>query len=154
MNQAKCKGNHSHYKKIEILKQLEINNFNYLRTSKESGVARQTLRKWEMLYGKEVFAGKNPTQQALEEIDVELKQNDVKIMRTLYRLRMNTLQKVVLLAEKETKLESLLNILKFVSGELQRFVELDKEAPNSAINFVELITRNLEENERNKKLLQ
>jgi transposase-like protein len=137
---------HSHTQKIRILRLLERNNFNYNLTSKQNGIARPTIKRWEKLYGREVFGGKSPTAEALAEVDIELKINDVNVIRNLYTLRKRTLSRVMKMAENETKLESLLNVLKFVSGELQKFSELDKPEGDSATNFVEYITKLMLEN--------
>ena len=117
---------HSHTQKIRILRLLERNNFNYMLTSKQNGIARPTLKRWENLYGKEVFGGKSPTAEALAEVDIELKLNDINVIRNLYTLRKRTLTRVMKLAENESKLDTLLNVLKFASLELQKFSELEK----------------------------
>jgi hypothetical protein len=46
-------------------------------TSKQNGIARPTLKRWEKLYGNEVFRGRSLTEAALAEIDVELRLNDL-----------------------------------------------------------------------------
>jgi hypothetical protein len=141
-----CKDRYNHTEKIKTLRILESNNFNYLQTSRQTKVSRPTLRKWEEKYGKEVFSVKSPIEQALVEIDAEMKHNDINIIRNLYRLRKGTLQKVILMADKETRLESLLNVLKFASAELEKFSELDKPETDSATNYVEYITKIMLEN--------
>lgn len=136
-----CKGRYTHAEKIKALRILESNNFNYLQTNRQIKISRPTLRKWEHLYGKEVFKGKSPTEEALVEIDAEMKHNDISIIRSLYSLRKRTLHRVMTMAEKETKLESLVNVLKYVSGELQKFSDLEKAEPETTTDFVAYITK-------------
>jgi hypothetical protein len=131
---------HNHTQKIRILRLLERNNFNYMLTSKQNGIARPTLKRWEKLYGKEVFGGKSPTAEALAEVDFELKLNDVNVIRNLYTLRKRTLSRVMIMAEKETRLESLLNVLKFASAELEKFSVLEKAEPDTTTDYVAYIT--------------
>jgi transposase-like protein len=133
---------YNHAEKIRTLRLLERNNFNYMQTSKQNGIARPTLKRWEKLYGKEAFSGKSPTEEALAEIDAELKHNDINIIRNLYTLRKQTLQRVMALTEKETRLESLLRVLQFASGELQKFSDLEKDEPDkSTEDYISYITK-------------
>jgi hypothetical protein len=134
------KSKYSHLEKVKALRVLEKNTFNYLKTARQTKISRPTLRKWERLYGKEVFKGKSPTEEALVEIDAEMKHNDINIIRHLYSLRKRTLQRVVVMAEKETKLESLLNVLKFVSGEIQKFSEIEKPEDEIAVDYIKIVT--------------
>ena len=134
------KGKYNHTEKIKTLRILESNSFNYLKTSRLTKISRPTLRKWEKSYGKEVFKGKSPTEEALIEIDAEIKHNDQCIIRNLYILRKRTLLKVMALAEREERLEALLNVLKFVSGELQKFSDLEKDKPDTSKDAVAYIT--------------
>lgn len=135
-----CKERYNHTEKIKTLRILESNNFNYLQTSRQTKVTRQTLRKWEEKYGKEVFSVESPTEQALVEIDAEMKHNDINIIRNLYVLRKGTLNRVMKMAEQENRLESLLNVLKFASAELEKFSVLEKSEPDKEADYVAYLT--------------
>lgn len=145
---------HSHTQKIRILRLLEKNNFNYSLTSKQNGIARPTIKRWEKLYGKEVFGSKSPTEEALAQIDCELKYNDINIIRNLYSIRKRTLQRIVVMAEKETKIEAMVNLLKFVSGEIQRFTEMEKPGNDLNVDYIAIITNQLIENRDKKAQLE
>lgn len=126
--------------KLSTLRILQKNDFNYLKTEKSTGVSRASIKKWENDLGAEVFSGKSPAEEALAEIDAEMKHNDINIIRNLYTLRKGTLHRVMQIAEQETKLESLLNVLKFASAELEKFSVLEKTEPNSPKDFVAYVT--------------
>jgi hypothetical protein len=134
---------HNHNQRIKVLRLLERNDFNYLKTHRESGVSRETIKRWEKVYGKEVFHGKSPTEEALIEIDAEMKNNDINIIRTLYVIRKRTLQKLLIMAESETKIDPLLNLLKHASIEIQKFSDMEKQEPekiSDARAFFELVS--------------
>jgi hypothetical protein len=141
---------YSHHQKITSLRLLESNNFNFLRTSKETKIARRTLHTWEKLYGKEVFSGKNPTEAALVEIDAEMKYKETHIIRNLFIIRKSALHRVMILAEQETKIDTLINILKFVSGELQKFTEEDSNEKDKTINYIKIVTDQMIKNQEKK----
>jgi transcriptional regulator with XRE-family HTH domain len=125
--------------KLSTLRILQKNDFNYLKTEKSTGVSRSTIKKWEIDLGTEVFSGKSPAEEALAEIDAEMKYNDTIIIRTLFAIRKRALQKVLLMTEKEAKVESLINVLKYASGELQKFSETENARPNSRDNIIQII---------------
>jgi hypothetical protein len=132
---------YTHSVKLSTLRILQKNDFNYLKTEKSTGVSRSTIKKWQNNLGPKVFSGKSPSEEALAKIDAEMQFNDISIIRSLYTLRKGTLLRVVAIAEKETKLESLLNVLKYVSGELQKFNDCEKTEPDTAIDYVAYITK-------------
>lgn len=72
-----------------------------------------------------------------------MKYNDKSIIRSIYTLRKETLQRVMTIAETETRLESLLNVLKFTSTELQKFEEMDKSDPQSYVDYIDIVTQSL-----------
>jgi hypothetical protein len=126
--------------KLSTLRILQKNDYNYLKSEKLTGVSRKTIKKWEISLGAELLSGKSPAEEALAVIDAEMTLNDINIIRNLYLLRKGTLQKVMQIAEQETKLESLLNVLKFASAELEKFSILEKSEPLTTTDFVAYIT--------------
>lgn len=140
MKSKNCKGRYDYTEKVKTLRILESQSFNYLKTSQLTKIARPTLRRWEKMYGTDVFKGKSPTEEALAEIDAEMKHNDINIIRNLYTLRKGTLHRVMRMAEQETRLESLLNVLKFASAELEKFSVIEKAEPDTTTDFVAYIT--------------
>jgi hypothetical protein len=149
MNTYKCKYTYSD--KVKALRMLEKNTFNYLKTSRQTQIARPTLRKWERLYGKEVFKGKSLAEEALVEIDAE--HNDVNIIRHLYVIRKSILQRVGLLAESETKLEALVNLMRYVSFEIEKISEMGSPGNDSTVDYIAIIANQLVENQKVKSQL-
>lgn len=117
--------------RISTLRLLEKNDFNFLRTEKLTGVSRSTIKKWKAQYGEEVFTGASPTEQALKEVDVQMKINDELIIRKYYTLRNQIIDRLQELISSETKLEPLINALKGISCELTVFDEMTKKEVES-----------------------
>jgi transcriptional regulator with XRE-family HTH domain len=126
--------------KLSALRLLEKNDFNYLKTAKLTGVNRSTLKKWEAQYGAEVFSGISPTEQALQEVDAEMKINDRKIIRKYYNIRNQLLDRIQELISHENKLEPLVKALMSISRDLGLIEELEKkEQPESVhSSFLEI----------------
>jgi predicted transcriptional regulator len=131
---------YSYKVKLSTLRILEKNDFNYLRTEKQTGISRSTFKKWEGEYGAEVFSGKSPKEVALKEVDAEIKRNDVKVIKKYYNIRYQLLDRIRELIPNETKLEPLVNTLKNISGEIAVFDELDNKGTGAiSKNFLEII---------------
>lgn len=142
MESDSYKKRYKHAEIIRALRLLEGNNFNYLRTAKQLSLSRKTLKAWEKKYGPEIFSNQSPKEEALAEIDAEMKQYDINIIRYLYALRKRTLHKISIMAEKETRIEPLLNVLKFVTVEIERFTGIEKsEKDSSSTNIIAMITQ-------------
>jgi hypothetical protein len=110
----------------KTLKLLEYNNFNYLQTSRETNIHRTTIKRWEKLYGGDVFLTTPSKSIASEIINAEMVQKDIHVLRYLYALRKRSLHKISIMAEKESRIEPLLSVLKYVSSEIDKFAEIDK----------------------------
>jgi hypothetical protein len=133
---------YTHSSKMATLKILQKNDFNYLKTEKATGVNRSTLKKWEKQFGVEAFSGKSPTEQALEEITCEMKYQDMAVIRNLFQLRMLSLKNIMTLAETEKRIDPLINLLKFVAIELEKYNTWEKEETKN-IDFFKMITDSL-----------
>ncbi|MBN1180840.1 MAG: hypothetical protein JXB49_01035 [Bacteroidales bacterium] len=136
---------HTTKERISALRILEKNNFNYLRTQKMTGISRSTIKKWEQKYGAEVFSGRSPAEQALEEVDTEMKRNDVKIIKKYFDLRNKSLDRISELIPDETKIETLSNLLKSISTEITVFDEYEKTEDNKGMNFIEFFNERMKE---------
>jgi len=138
--------------KVSTLRLLEKNDFNYLKTEKLTGVSRSTIKKWKAQYGEEVFTGASPTEQALKEVDVQMKINDELIIRKYYTLRNQIIDRLQELIPSETKLEPLINALKGISCELTVFDEMTKKEVESKRGTVfQTILDNIEKMEMEKR---
>jgi len=131
--------------KVSTLRILEKNDFNYLRTEKLTGVSRSTIKKWQVQYGEEVFTGVSPNEQALKEVDIQMKINDETIIRKYYTIRNQILERLQELIPSETKLEPLINALKSISLEFAVFDEINKKEKESTNgNIFQTILKNIE----------
>ena len=112
-----------------------------MQTEKQTGVTRKTIKEWQTVYGKEVFFTKTPTESALEEIDEEMKGNDINIIRQFYLLQYQTIKRILQLIPNETKLDQLIAVLKNCSENLK---ESNGESENNQLNlqqnFIQRIT--------------
>lgn len=154
MKVENCKGRYTHTEKVKTLRLLESNGFNYLQTSKQTNISRPTLRKWQELYGMEIFKGKSPTEEALIAIDAEMKHYDINILRHLYAIRKRTLQRVMVMAENEKKIEALVNLLKFVSSEIQKFSEIEQPGYDPTVDYIAIVTNALIENQKEQSAVE
>jgi predicted transcriptional regulator len=135
--------------KLSTLRILEKNDFNYLKTEKLTGVSRASIKKWEAQYGNEVFSATSPKEVALQEVDAEIKRNDVKVIKKFYNIRYQLLDRIEELIPNETKLEPLVNTLKNISAELAVFDELGLKDPRSIPdNFIEIINKQIKAQEK------
>lgn len=121
------KHRHSLSEKLEVLRLLERNGFNYLLTAKQSGISRPSIKRWESQHGKEVIKGISPLEELLMGIDGEMQQSERNILRRLYFLRKRTIQKIIDIADKETRVEVLISLLKFVSTEIDHLTEIESK---------------------------
>jgi hypothetical protein len=130
---------YSHSDKIKVLRILEKNNFNYLQTEKATGVTRKTIKGWEASYGCEVFLGKTPTLQALEEIDNDMKNNEVNLIKKYYIVREMLLHKIMQIIPLETRLDSLVSALKCISDiiiNIENSKPVEQSNTSSIIGFI------------------
>jgi hypothetical protein len=140
MEQRNKTRHYSHTEKIRTLRLLEKNDFNYLRTEKQSGITRKTIKQWEEQYGTEVFLKGSPTETALQEVDAEMKRNDVNILRKIYNLRVLILHRMMQLIPHETKIDPLISSLRCVSEELETLTGLeDKRSNHDLLNYINVM---------------
>ena len=140
MEQRNKTKNYSHTEKIRTLRLLEKNDFNYLRTEKQSGITRKTIKQWEEQYGTEVFLKGSPTETALKQVDAEMKRNDVNILRKIYNLRALILHRMMQLIPHETRIEPLTSALRCISEELETLTGLEeKRSSQDIFNFINVI---------------
>jgi hypothetical protein len=139
---------YTHKVKVSTLRILEKNGFNYLRTEKITGVSRSTIKKWEAQYGAEVFSGKSPVKVAFKKIDVEMKRNDLKIIKQYYDARRLTLARINELVPDENRLESLGNLLRTIFSEITLLNDQEKKELKPETNVLPIINQKIEEMNR------
>jgi len=111
MNQKR----YSQASKVATLRILERNDYVFLRTEKLTGIRRQTIKVWAEIYGPDVFSGNSPLEQALELIEKELKQNDLKTINSCMSVMMVSLNRMMELAQSENNILKLAKALKLLS---------------------------------------
>lgn len=101
--------------KVTTLRILERNDFIFLKTEKLTGIRRQTIKVWAEVYGPDVFSGTSPLEQALELVEKELKQNDLKTINSCMSVMIVTLRRMMELAQSENNILKLAKALKLLS---------------------------------------
>lgn len=130
--------------RISTLKILERNNFNYLKSSKLTGISRSTIKHWEKQYGAETFSKESPVAKALRQVDVVMKRNDEKILKQYYTIRQQILDRILELIPEEKRLDPLVSTLKNITEEISLIDELDKkEEGTSPLNYFQILTEQL-----------
>lgn len=136
--------------KISTLRLLEKNDFNYLKTEKLTKVCRSTIKRWEAQLGDVVYSGKSPSEIALVEVDIEMKRNDIKIIKQYYQIRSELLDRIQQLIPIEKRLEPLISALKSISLEFTVFDEINKkEKELTSGNIFQTILKNIEKGDIN-----
>jgi len=131
--------------KVSTLRLLEKNDFSFLKTEKLTGVSRSTIKRWQILYGEKAFIGISTTEQALKEVDIQMKINDEIIIKKYNTIRNQILERIQELIPSVTKLEPLINALKSISMELAVFDEIDKsEHSTTKGNIFQTILKKIE----------
>lgn len=129
--------------KIQTLRILEKNNFVLLRTEKQTGVRRQTIKVWAAEYGIKVFSGRTPLEEALETTYDDFKANDTQIVQYYYALRMKALVKLSYSLDQETRPDRIIEVLRYISEELNQFSESGKEKHFDGESYLKIINDNL-----------
>jgi hypothetical protein len=136
---------YTYSEKVSILKILERNDYNLLKTERTCGISRPTLRRWKEQLGPMVFTGVSPIEEALQRVEIQMKVNDETIIRKYYMIRNQILDRIQELIPSETKLEPLINALKSISLELVVFdEEAKKEQASTSVDIFQTILKNIE----------
>lgn len=136
---------YTYSEKVSILKILERNDYNLLKTERTCGISRPTLRRWKEQLGPMVFTSVSPIEEALQQVEIQMKINDESIIRKYYTIRNQILDRLQKLIPNETKLEPLINALKSISLEFAVFDEINKkEKESTSGDIFQTILKNIE----------
>jgi hypothetical protein len=105
---------YSYTSKIATLRLLEQNEYSFLKTEKVTGIRRQTIKVWANKFGADVFTGNSPFDQALEEVERELKQNNLKTIHACGRAMHEAIEKISELAKTENNILKLCRAIKLL----------------------------------------
>jgi hypothetical protein len=99
--------------KIRILKVLEINNFNYLKTQRDTGLHPITVKAWREKYGDKVFK-KNQIEEIVERVDVvsEIQKDD--FIKKAWDANKDIIERIKVLIPKEKKIFALASVMKII----------------------------------------
>jgi hypothetical protein len=106
---------------VVILKMYEGNNFNLNKTSKETGVARPTIRKWADSMGFQVFSH-NKFQEIVFQVDEEITDKKAIFDSESLDAKLSVLRQIVKRISKTKNMNSLIRCLKILH-ELDRDVK-------------------------------
>jgi hypothetical protein len=127
-------------KMIEILKMYEENNFNLNKTSKDSGVARQTIRKWADMMGVQVFSH-NKINDLVFKVDEKMADRKARFENDVMDAKELLLARVVKRIPKTNDMDSLSRGLKILN-ELDRDVKsIDptEKYDTSTVNYIQIL---------------
>lgn len=145
MKKEIAQAKYTYTEKVSILKVLERNSYNLLKTERMCGISRPTLRRWKEQLGPMVFTGVSPIEEALQQVEIQMKINDESIIRKYYTIRNQILDRLQELIPNETKLEPLINALKSISLEFAVFDEINKkEKESTSGDIFQTILKNIE----------
>jgi histidyl-tRNA synthetase len=100
--------------KVLTLRILEQNDFIFLKTEKETGISRQTIKVWSEMYGADVFTNKSPIEVALELIDEELIQTELKALDSISTSKLQILEQISKLIDSEKSIVRLARVLSYL----------------------------------------
>jgi len=142
------------YTKKEIVKYLKIlegNKFNYLSTSKSTGIARQTLKNWTDRYGKDVFSP-DPFQEAIATIEEYTDIDKTEFRNLLGDTQTKILRRMRILIREERNLDNLQKALRTLHElEQQDNPSLANRTKGGDITFLQYINQQLIQQENNEK---
>lgn len=110
MNQKR----YSYTSKIATLRLLEQNEYSFLKTEKVTGIKRQTIKIWADKFGADVFSGNSPFDKALEEVERELKQNNLKTIHLCFIAMHEAIERLSELIKTEKNILKLCQALKIM----------------------------------------
>jgi hypothetical protein len=129
---------------VEILKTYEGYNFNLLKTSRESGVSRATIRKWADSIGHQVFSH-NKIQDIVFKVDQSLAEKKAKFDKDVLTAKQQMLNKIIKRIPLTNDMDSLTRGLKILN-ELERDVkalDIKDGSDEGTINYIQIITDQL-----------
>lgn len=128
---------------VKALKILELNSFNYSRTAEETGVSRQTLKKWASKLGVAVFKH-TKIEETVEESNEDIEHRKVVFVKNVLATKELLLMQMDKVIPKCNDIDKLSRALKIVSD--IEFIANNGSNPdhaNSAItntaNFMQVI---------------
>jgi hypothetical protein len=98
---------------VEVLRQYQENNYNLFKTSKETGVTRQTIRRWADTMGVEVFQS-DKVAELVHQVNVEMVDRQTKFDNDAFGAKEELLKRIVKRIPKIKDIYSLARCLKIV----------------------------------------
>jgi len=96
--------------KLEALRILAVNDFNFMATERQIRITRKTLKKWQdELCDHPVIRSKQA--QAINDIAKEVIPERISLLKKIEEVNIKALDKAVVLIEKETNLDKITNLI-------------------------------------------
>lgn len=138
----KKRGAYTPEQKIEAVRLLHENNYNYYKTSAQTKISMSSLHTWEAQYGAEINSS-NKVQMIAEKVELNLariKTNFVeKHYSNLNKLAEAAIKKAIDLVKDETDLNKVNNTIKVISDFMAKVSgeEGDEEKRNNTYNLIQ-----------------
>lgn len=138
----KKRGAYTPEQKIEAIRLLHENNYNYYKTSAQTKISMSSLHTWEAQYGKELSSS-NKVQIIAENIELNLSRVKTAFIEKHYsqlnKLAESAIKKAMDLVKEETDLNKVNNTIKVISDFITKIAgeDNDDEKRSNTYNLIQ-----------------
>lgn len=141
---AQGKKHYTDKERIEALKVLEINDYNYHRTSKQLGIPRATLKAWYKKLGEKVL-DQNRLEGIVKKVEDKLTLHKEKFFKEVYDVKMDAIKRLKDMIPAEPNMDNVVKALRLLcevtDGKLSK--EEGDEFHRGGQTFFQLINQQL-----------
>lgn len=127
--------------KIEVLKLVEANDFNYYKTSKATGIHQSTIKKWADKMGKEVW-NRERRKEIIQKIEDRLAERKELFATQAFDLKIKFVQRLETMLEGENNMDNITKALKLLHEISDPNSDVD-EAVKRGGNFFQIVNNQL-----------
>jgi len=139
--------------RVEALKALEANDYNYNKTSKQLNIAIKTLERWYAKLGEQVL-NPNRLEGIVKKAESKLALHREKFIKEVYDVKMKAIQRLKAIIPAEPNVDNVVKALRLLyeitDGKLSE--EEGKELHNGRQTFFQLIHQQLITNNETKNI--
>jgi len=139
--------------KVRVLKLLQMNDFNYSKTSKATGIRYETLKKWQNQMGEEVNKP-NRMEKIIKRVEGELAEKEKEFLNDVYETKMQALQQLKEMIPQEKNMDNITKALRLLieitDGKLSK--EDQEELLGKGQTFFQIIHQQLITQNANKDI--
>lgn len=146
------KKHYTEEEKVRVLKLLQMNDYNYRKTSKATGVCYNSLTKWQNQMGEEVNKP-NRMEKIIKRVEGELAEKEKEFLNDVYETKMQALQQLKEMIPQEKNMDNITKALRLLieitDGKLSS--EEEEELLGKGQTFFQIINQQLiQQNNGNK----